>query len=377
MRERVVLLGVAAMVTAAIASCGGEETHGKPQPEPEPVLVTPPPYGQAYENLSDWHLFADPTKQTPAERVTPYDVISPLFSDYTTKFRFVFVPEGEQIDYSATTAFDFPEGSVLVKTFSYRADLRDPASPLKLLETRILWREPDGWSVHTYVWNDEQSDAVSEVAGHTIPSTFIDASGTTIDNDYTVPNTNECKTCHTNSDVVGPLGPKARQLDTNHDYGTDGGGVENQIEHFARVGLLSEAPPAPADRTPLVDPFGDGPIDLRARAFLDANCSSCHTTGGSASQSSLLLDYLATDPANTAANWGVCKIPTSAGGATCGHTYDVVPGDPDASIMVCRLSSLEPKSKMPPLGTRLTFTEGVALIRDWISSMPAAACSTN
>lgn len=374
-----IALWMAVVVAVACASpvvgCGGDtESH---EQKPKPVVVTPPPYGQAFDKLSDWHLFADLAKLTPAERVIPYEVISPLFSDYTTKFRFAYVPEGQQIVLSDKASWDFPEGSVLVKTFSYRGDLRDANSPLKLLETRILWKEPDGWSVHTYVWNDEQTDAVSKVTGETIDSSFIDAGGATVANAYHVPNTNECKECHTNSDVIGPLGLRTRQLDQDHDYGKDAGGVENQIDHFAKLGLLSETPPAAGARNTLLDPFGDGPIDLRARAFLDANCSSCHTTGGFASQSSLLLDYFATDPSNTDANWGVCKVPTSTGGATCGHQFDVVPGDPDSSIMVCRLTSTESKFRMPPLGVNLVYTEGVELIRSWISQMPAGTCTGN
>jgi hypothetical protein len=84
-----------------------------------------------------------------------------------------------------------------------------------------------------------------------------------------------------------------------------------------------------------------------------------------------LLDFAATDPASQPpANWGVCKIPTSAGGATCGHTYDIVPGDPDRSIMICRMASTDLEVRMPPLGIRLVHAEGLALVRQWIASMP-------
>jgi hypothetical protein len=67
-------------------------------------------------------------------------------------------------------------------------------------------------------------------------------------------------------------------------------------------------------------------------------------------------------------------VPTSAGGATCGLTYDVVPGDPDASIMVCRLASEESEVRMPPLATKLVHVEGVELVRAWIEELEGEPC---
>jgi uncharacterized repeat protein (TIGR03806 family) len=366
-------LALAAIValagTAALASgCGGEDTT--PTPEPEPVLVTPPEPGAPWESLSEWNLFADLRAQTPAERVLPFEVIAPLFSDYTSKRRFVHVPEGATIAYAATGPLDFPVGTVLVKTFSYLADLRDPTSEERILETRILHKEPAGWAAHTYVWNDEQTEATRLVAGKFVEARFVDASGATVDNLYRVPNTNECKDCHQNADTFVSLGGRSRQLDRDHDYGE---GPVNQLEHLAALGWL-EGLPAAEDRTRLVDPFGDADLSLRVRSYFDANCSACHTTGGNASQSSLLLDFEATDPSTQpSSNWGVCKIPTSAGGATCGHTYDVVPGDPDRSILICRMESTDLEVRMPPLGIRLVHAEGVELVRAWIESLPADA----
>ncbi len=371
---------VAACVLPATLSLGacGTETTAKPKPKPEPkvTVVTPPPYGMPYDKLSEWNLFQDPLKQLPSDRVIPYEVISPLFSDYTTKFRFLWVPEGTQIGYSDDKPWDFPVGTILAKTFSYAADLSAPLSNLKLLETRILWRQPDGWSVHTYVWNADQTEAVSEVASDTLPSDFIDVSGNPVHNEYYVPNTNECKQCHTNTALVGPNGLKSRQMDRDHDYGAANGGVANQIDHLASLGLFSATPTAKASRIALSDPFGAAPLGERARSYLDANCSSCHAKGGSASQSSLLLDYPETDPAtNTDANWGICKKPTSQGGATCNNLFDIVPGQPDQSILLCRVTSTEAKFRMPTLGVQLVYAEGVALLREWVQSMPPGVCS--
>ncbi len=369
-------LVAACALPAAIAACGSE-TKPNPKPNDAPVVVTPPAYGAAYKVLSDWHLYRDPKTQTAADKVIPYDVISPLFTDYTTKFRFLWMPDGTQITYSDTAPWSFPVGTILVKTFTFHTDYRDPSSPLHLMETRILWHEPDGWTVHTYQWRADGSDADSVEVGATVPTDFIDATGATVHDDYYIPNANECKECHTNSMVVGPIGTKTRELDRQHDFGTQGGAL-NQIDHLDSLGLF-DAPPTPQGaRVALVDPFGDADIGTRVRSYLDANCSSCHVKGGYASQSSLLLDFPSTDPANpanTEANWGVCKVPTSQGGATCNNTYDIVPGKPDASILMCRFTTTESKWRMPPLGVQLLHKEGIELIRQWIAEMPPGVCS--
>jgi uncharacterized repeat protein (TIGR03806 family) len=295
----------------------------------------------------------------------------------------VYVPKGATIGYTEDGVWHLPVGTILVKTFSYRADLRDPKSALRLLETRILWHEPDGWSTHTYVWDDAQKDAVKNVAGPIIPSDFIDAAGNPVHNDYAVPNTAQCKECHSTGNTatsgmsngtVIPIGPKTRQLNRDHDYGGDVG-VVNQIDRFAALGLFTSAPPPMASRTTLVDPFGSSDLTTRVRSYWDGNCAHCHSKGGYASSSALLLDFPSTDPAsNPSANWGICKHPTSSP-FNCASTYDVVPGAPDQSIMVCRVGSTDSKYKMPLLGGNLVHAEGLSLIRDWIASLPADACA--
>ncbi|HIB74968.1 MAG TPA: hypothetical protein EYO56_03715, partial [Gammaproteobacteria bacterium] len=46
------------------------------------------------ETLSEFNFFIDQVEQVPAENVHPYELISTLFSDYSYKKRFVYVPEG-------------------------------------------------------------------------------------------------------------------------------------------------------------------------------------------------------------------------------------------------------------------------------------------
>ncbi len=353
-----------------VLSCDEETT----QPTPTPVVVTPAPFGEPYDKLSDWNFFADPLSQTPAEDLVPYDVIAPLFSDYTTKFRFLYVPPSTAIDYAAEDIWDFPEGAVLVKTFSHPADAREPLLNLTIVETRVLVHEPEGWVAHTYLWNEAQTDAERIVSGSFVPVSFISPSGETIETEYRVPNTNECKNCHKVDDDVVPLGPRTRQLDRAYEYAS---GTDNQIDHLIALGLLSGSVPPAGDRETLVDPSDDAQdIFLRVRSYFDANCASCHRTGGEASTSALLLDFASSIPNDSPVSiWGICKTPTSAGGANCGNEFDVVPGRSDLSIMICRMTSTDAEKRMPPLGSRVVHEEGLALLTEWIDGLPAGDCT--
>jgi len=53
---------------------------------------------------------------------------------------------------------------------------------------------------------------------------------------------------------------------------------------------------------------------------------------------------------------------------------DILPGQPDNSIMVYRISTLDPEIKMPELPNLEVDEAGVALIREWISAMEPVGC---
>ncbi|MFT7581941.1 MAG: hypothetical protein ACI9MR_003622, partial [Myxococcota bacterium] len=112
----------------------------------------------------------------------------------------------------------------------------------------------------------------------------------------------------------------------------------------------------------------------RARAYLDANCAHCHAKDGEVFDKELWLDFASTAPDTDPIHWGVCKKPTSAGNAECDSLLDIVPGDPDNSLMVCRMESVG-KGQMAPLGRNLPHPGGVDLVRAWITDMDQPACS--
>ncbi len=317
------------------------------------------------DKLSKFGLFVgNGSTQEAAEGVVPYDLNSPLFSDYTEKFRFVKLPAGTAVEYRETGAFEFPVGAVIAKTFAYPIDARDATKGRRLLETRILKREADGWVGIPYIWNDEQTEATRQVAGDVVPVSWIDERGETRTNDYIIPNANQCKGCHKQGDDVEPLGPKARHLNKDFAYRE---GAENQLAHWKRVGVLKDSPdPADAPRLAAWDDPNTGSLDERARAWLEINCAHCHNPVGPARNSGLNLLASQANPRE----FGIYKTPVAAGRGSGGHEFDIVPGHPEQSIFMFRLISTDAGIMMPELGKRMVHTEGVELVRQWIAAMP-------
>ena len=89
------------------------------------------------EKLSDFSFFKDSSAQIPHDDVIPYELISTLFSDYSYKQRWVYVPNNKKAKYEEDWVFDFPTGSALIKTFYYPIDERALEAGKKLLETRL------------------------------------------------------------------------------------------------------------------------------------------------------------------------------------------------------------------------------------------------
>jgi len=324
------------------------------------------------ELLSAFGLFEGAARlQQPAAGVIPFDLNSPLFSDYASKYRFVKLPAGQAAKYNASRVFDFPVGTVIAKTFALPHDMNDKTRGERILETRILRHQATGWVALPYVWNDEQTDARLALAGAVLNTSWIHRDGTRHQNEYLVPNVNQCKNCHKEAgDKLAPIGPKARHLNRDFVYHEQNGQrTENQLVHWARHGALTGAPddPAKAPRLAVWNDPNSGTLDQRARGWLEINCAHCHNPSGHARNAGLDLTASQTQPFQ----YGVFKPPVAAGQGSGGLLYDIVPGNPDQSILAFRIASTHPDVMMPELGRRLVHAEGVALIRQWIAALPS------
>ena len=319
------------------------------------------------KRLSDWHLFEKTQGGLkPNDRVLPYDLATPLFSDYASKYRFVWMPAGTSAEYREETPFEFPVGTILSKTFSVPVDGHPGVE--RLIETRLLVQSPSGWIPLPYVWDESQKDATLQIVPDPMPIHYSDASGRTHDFTYQIPNTNECRECHDNNRILRPIGPKARNLNREFDYAD---GTANQLARWTEVGYLRGAAlPEASPRAAKWDDPSTGSLDERARTYLDNNCAHCHQPGGTGGYTGIDFRLGHTD----LARFGVCKHPNSAGNMGA-RRYDLVPGDPERSILIYRLESSAPKVMMPQIGRAVVHTEGVAMLREWVAALRGDSCA--
>lgn len=293
--------------------------------------------------LSDYGFFTGGAALRPVEGVTAYRLNTPLWSDGATKLRFVYLPKGAQAKADGEGLLDLPVGAALIKTFAFPEN-----GKLRLIETRVLMHRADGWIALPYQWNAEQTDAALVLAGARLPLTT--PQGVSIS--YAIPNKNQCKECHALSGKVTPIGPKARNLSASW------------LEALHAAGRL-DAVPAIAKRVPVWEERAKAPLDAAARGYLDINCAHCHNPKGAASNSGLDLRWEQADPVK----YGVGKAPTAAGRGSGGLLVDIAPGEPDRSILLYRMHSVEGGIAMPEIGKASPDEAGDALVRRWIAAM--------
>jgi uncharacterized repeat protein (TIGR03806 family) len=325
------------------------------------LSFTPDNTFERKDKLSEYGFFQGKLSDlNPSPGVIPYTLNTPLFSNYAEKLRFIRLPEGTQAVYNDSTVFDFPHGTVLIKNFYYANDLRKQDKGRRILETRLLVHEPDGWQALPYIWNDEQTEAFYDPAGETKTISYVNLSGKKITTPYAIPNKNQCKGCHISGEKLLPIGPSARQLNSDHKH--EGASVP-QLQHWQTLGILKGLPAASSiPKLAVWDDPGTGDLNGRARAYLDANCGHCHSRQGPASTSGLFLDIYEKDPAHL----GVNKAPVAAGRGAGNLKVDIKPGDPHNSILVFRMKTNDPAIAMPEIGREQIHKEGVALIEEWI-----------
>ena len=308
--------------------------------------------------LSEFNFFIDNSAQVPHDKVVPYELISTLFSDYSYKQRWVYVPTNQKATfYKESSVFDFPVGSALIKTFYYPIDERDLSQGMNLLETRLLLRKEDGWEAVSYAWNDEQNEAFKKIAGKTINVSWTNFLGEEEDVRYRVPNVNQCKECHAADDMITPIGPKARNINKDFKYEE---GEFNQLDYWMTKQIIDSYP------LELVSPVDwsdeSQNINDRVRSYLDVNCGHCHSPTGNANSTGLYLHLDETRDIHL----GIYKKPVATGRGSGGLKYSIVPGKPEESILLHRMISLDPGVMMPESGRALSHNEAVEMVREWI-----------
>ncbi len=316
--------------------------------------------------LSESGLFASTKEHKPADGVVPYAINAAMWTDHATAERFLAIP-GEGRVTETNGGLTVPNGSVLARTVSREMERGNPKTARRV-ETQVLHFEEKSWRPYTYIWNDEQTDAMlADPEGSIKPFTIRDkaAPGGARTVNHRIHSRAECTQCHNpwvgdkyasyGRQSASPLGFSLAQLDR------DVAGT-SQLARFERDGVIAGSTHHASVR--LVDPYDDtADLNQRARSYLHVNCSHCHlVNAGGTATIQLGADIAPQDMRAFGAR------PTQG-------TFDIEdariirPGDPDGSVLLYRMAKLG-GGRMPRLGSNEVDEKAVMLISRWIEQMP-------
>ena len=290
---------------------------------------------QFLNNLSDLNLFSGALEDlTPSIYAFEYDLITPLFTDYSHKQRLIALPSGETMQHVDNGLPTFPDNTVIAKTFYYFNDERDETLGKRIMETRLLIKQSGSWVTGNYKWNDAQTEATLDPDGSIVAYSYVDNSGVTNSLNYKIPSNTDCFTCHSNTGNIFPIGPKLRSMNFN-----------NQLQDFIDNNQLSNlTDPSSVTVLPDWENRDDYTLMERTRAYFDVNCAHCHSPGGTCDADSS-LDF----------------------------RFETAFGDTDIFTfrytIQARTQNYINDYSMPLIGTTIIHDEGYALIAEFVDSL--------
>ncbi len=302
--------------------------------------------GRFPRTLSETGLFRDMKRMTPHPALLPYSVNMPLWSDGAGKERYIMLPGTARIIVKPDGTYEYPPGTIFVKTFLAGAHR---------LETRLMVLRRSGWAGFTYVWNEAQDEAhlIDGRVERELPRRLQQVLGT---KRWTFPGRADCTSCHT-PQAGHVLGFRSEQLDREHDYGD---AKENQLAALARIGCF-EGQPRTRPAWPTWESSAHAP-EAKVRAYLDANCASCHLPGGTGNAR---IDLRFDTP--LAATQMVGEAPGQGDLGVQGALL-VKPGQPSRSLLYLRMLRTDAKG-MPNLAHNSVDNRAAAAVKRWIAGM--------
>jgi len=320
-------------------------------------------------HLSQTGLFASTRDHQPAPGVLRYSVNAELWADGATAERFLAIPGDGHIGLDDLGNWRLPNGSVLARTVSIEQEPNKPASRRRM-ETQILHFEADAWRPYSYVWNDNQTDAVLADATGATKTIAINGSDGKRERKYRVYARTECILCHNpwvekKTTIFGvqsasPLGLNTPQLNKMVAIGA---ASSNQLAALHQMGLFAWTPDL-AKLPKLVDPYDESAeLDRRARSYLQTNCAHCHQFNAGGSANIALAYDLPLDQTKTV---GIRPI---QGTFNVSGARIIAPGDPAGSVLYYRISKLG-GGRMPRVGSNEVDERATRMIHDWIARMP-------
>lgn len=376
------LLLFAIVFTAVFVACSKTDEEeaiyiAALQKSPVSVDLTRAPY----EKLSDYKFFSGDMKdQKPSLNVLPYQPSSALFTDYAHKKRFVWMPVGTKATYNGDgKILELPVGAVLIKTFYYdNVQNVTPVGATRIIETRLLIRKADGWIFANYVWNAEQNEAIFDLAGSVTTVTWKDENNVIKTANYKIPTEVQCIVCHKSQHLEDngslttkhiPIGIKPQNLNWNYNYTT---GPKNQLTQWIDKGYLQNNFSLPTTANSAID-YNDltKPLELRARSYVDANCSHCHMGDRHCDYRPMRFAFSETGLPNGQGliDMGVCVPTQDMQDFPSALSTIIKPGNIERSMLYYRLNTTNESYRMPLHGRTIIHEEGVLLMEQWINSM--------
>lgn len=314
--------------------------------------------GQAPALLSQTGAFKNLQTLEPANGVIPYDMVEPFWSDGATKYRWMAIPNdgshntsAEQIQFSAAGNWVFPRGAVLIKHFELGG---------KRLETRFEVKgDDDNYYYLTYKWNSAGTDA--QLLEGAMDETVSVGGSSQV---WHYPSRTECQSCHQQA-AGSVLGLKTRYLNSSIVYPSSGI-LANQLVTLSSVGILnttiSDAAVGSYQSVAAKNDLSRS-VEDRARSYLDVNCSYCHQPG-TGNRAGFDMRYTTPlDQQNLI--YGALLDNLGISGARA-----IVPQEVASSMVHFRMNQAGTNVAMPPLAKNKVDAEGVALIANWINSLP-------
>lgn len=290
------------------------------------------------DSLSAYSIFqGEPSDLLQNEDYHLLELSSVLFTDYAHKQRLVKVPDNFELTRLNDGSIEFPDSTILVKTFYYYNDERNQNLGKRIIETRLMIKSDGFWNVATYIWNDSQTDAILQLNGLDIQVDWIDDTGINRSTLYDVPDENECITCHQSNNSIIPLGTTLTNLNRNV---SRNGQTINLLNHLQVVGILNDFDIQEVAEIPN---YNDNSYSLeeRARAYMHMNCSHCHNPNGWEEAVEQDLDFRYTTNLNAS---GI-----------------LMESD--------EIEEMVQDGEMPFIGTTLLDDQGVELIIEYINSL--------
>ncbi len=339
-------LALLVMLSVFCASLGAEPSAAR--------LAVTAPSAPLPQRLSETGLYVADSMRVRADNIA-FAPQYPLWSDGTSKRRWIYLPPGAAIDASRVDAWEFPVGTRLWKEFGY--DRR--------VETRYIERLTDGsWRFAAYVWNKEGTEAVlASEDGAVLPVSAAPGGR------YVVPSRSDCLACHEGPSVP-VLGFSALQLSTDRDplapHAEPARNDHANLSNLVASGTLRNLPQRFIEQPPRI--VAASPTERAALGYLHGNCGHCHNDAGALTGLELVLAQQAENAAQSSERTMQSLLGHSSRFRPNGtDSAQRVARDGGTHMLTLRMKTNNTLARMPPLGVQQVDAEGVALVERWIN----------